>query len=92
MLPLMSQRQTFERPIFISKRLVASDVPQTRAWVLKIPRTEGCCSAVAAGLVVAGLKKTERYVEELPGASLVVTSLEQITLDRIKRSSCNENR
>ncbi len=43
----------------------------------------GVRSAVAAGLVVVGLKD-ERYVDELPGASLVVTSLEQITLDRIK--------
>ncbi len=43
----------------------------------------GVRSAVAAGLVVIGLKD-ERYVDELPGASLVVTSLEQITLDRIK--------
>jgi HAD superfamily hydrolase (TIGR01509 family) len=43
----------------------------------------GVRSAVAAGMVVVGLKD-ERYVDELPGALLVVTSLEQITIDRIK--------
>ncbi len=43
----------------------------------------GVRSAASAGLVVVGVKD-ERYVKDLPGATVVVTSLEEITLDRIR--------
>lgn len=43
----------------------------------------GVRSAASAGLVVVGVKDT-RYVAELPGAALAVSSLEEMTLDRIR--------
>lgn len=43
----------------------------------------GVKSAASAGLVVVGVKD-ERYVKDLPGAAVIVTSLEDMTLDRIR--------
>ncbi len=49
----------------------------------------GVRSAASAGLVVVGVKDT-RYVSELPGATLVITSLEEMSLERLREIIAHE--